>query len=255
MVASSKIDNTGHRADITLDTPMVADGTYTLSAIGIVDLDGTPLTDTASTDVSVYRSLVNETFDDNELPSWHAVDDAGAVTNAPSDWAVADQVLYQRSNIYGESGDTRYGTRMLMQYSAGVWPQWTNYIVSADIENGDNDGVGLVFRHHGENLYYKVDLDSQRSFTRLYKVHQNTHTLLAQSSALPYTRNTPFNLKVEVHNAEIWVFIDNVSVFDYPVIDETTTDGGGNSGIAGLYTWGSGDDGDVTFDNVRVIGN
>lgn len=38
------------------------------------------------------------------------------------------------------------------------------------------------------------------------------------------------------------------------IIDETTTEGGGNSGIAGLYTWGSGDDGDVVFDNIQVIG-
>ena len=110
-------------------------------------------------------------------------------------------------------------------------------------------------RHHGENLYYKVDLDSQRSFTRVYKVHQDTHTLLGERTGRPYVPNTSFNLKVEVHDAEMWVFIDNVSVFDHPVMDETTTDGGGNSGIAGLYTWGSGDDGDVVFDNVQVIGH
>jgi hypothetical protein len=144
---------------------------------------------------------------------------------------------------------------MLMQPGPGVWPVWTNYVVSADIVNGDNDGIGLVFRHHGENLYYKVDLDSQRSFTRVYKVHQNVHTILAETPVRPYVPNTPFNLKVEVHNAEMWIFIDNLSVFDHPIIDEATTDGGGNSGIAGLYSWGSGDDGDVVFDNVQVIGH
>lgn len=254
-VVSAVIDPRASRVEITLEKPLASGGTYTLFAAGVEDASGTAVADTASTDVVVYGYLVNETFNDNLLPGWHYVDDTGATINAPSDWAVADQVLYQRSNIYGESGDARYGTRMLMQPGPGVWPVWTNYVVSADIVNGDNDGLGLVFRHHGENLYYKVDLDSQRSFTRVYKVHQNVHTILAETPVRPYVPNTPFNLKVEVHNAEMWIFIDNLSVFDHPIIDEATTDGGGNSGIAGLYSWGSGDDGDVVFDNVQVIGH
>ena len=255
-VVSRTFDSRGYRIVMTLDTPLATDGDYSLTISGIVDYLARPIPEPISTEIAVYRPLVDETFDDNLMPDWHFVDDAGAVINAPSDWAVADQVLYQRSNIYGESGDARYGTRMLMQHSTGIWPQWTNYIVSADIVSGDNDGLGLVIRHHGENLYYKVDLDSQRSFTRIYKVHQGIHTLLDErSSTTPYTRNTPFNLKVDVHNAEMWFYINGTSVFDHPVIDETTTDGGGNSGIAGLYTWGSGDDGDVAFDNVQVIGH
>lgn len=254
-ITSSEIDATGYRVSLSSDTVLDEDETYTLTAAGLVDQNDAPLPDGSSATVDVYGSLVVETFDDNLLPAWHFVDDAGANINGPSDWAVVDQVLYQRSNIYGESGDARYGTRMLMQPSPGAWPQWNNYLVSADIESGDNDGLGLVFRHHGENLYYKIDLDSQRSFSRLYEVHANDHRILASTSAVPYLPNAPFKLLVEVHNAEMWVFIDGESVFSFPVIDETTTDGGGNSGIAGLYTWGSGDTGDVAFDNVSVTGN
>jgi hypothetical protein len=242
---------------LTLDAALDSSESYVLTTTGWLGLDGTPVPDDhSSVTVSVYSELVTETFDDNLLPSWHAVDDAGADINGPSDWVVADKVLYQQSNIYGEGSDgtTRYGARMLMQSSPGFWPRWDNYTVSADIVSGDNDGLGLVFRHHGEGLYFKVDLDSQRSFTRVYRVLQETHTLLAESTALPYSRDVPFHLEVEVHDAEIWVFIDGQSVFTQPVIDETVADSAAAHGIAGLYTWGSGDDGPVAFDNVTVIG-
>ena len=89
--------------------------------------------------------------------------------------------VLQLSNIYGPNG------RMIIAKArsfTGTIPGrgWSNYTFSVTFNNSDDDGVGLMFRYQNPSNYYKVDLDSQRNFRKLFKMAGGMETTLATES-------------------------------------------------------------------------
>jgi hypothetical protein len=66
---------------------------------------------------------------------------------------------------------------------------WSNYAVSVSFNNSDDNGAGLMFRYQNPSNYYKVELDSQQSFRKLFKMVDGVLLLVdASEGPLPQTR-------------------------------------------------------------------
>ena len=84
-----------------------------------------------------------------------------------------------------------------------------NYAVSVGFRNSDDDGVGLLFRYQNPSNYYKVDLDSQRSFRKLFKVVDGVETTLA-AEPNGYWPGQDYELRVMVTNNVIRVRLNGM---------------------------------------------
>lgn len=96
-----------------------------------------------------------DNFDDGDFNGWVITDDVEP-QYGPSNWAVENGVLVQRSNIWSYGPvelETKYhlGTHV----STGN-PAWSDYALNAHVRSSDNDGVGLIFRYQDSRNYYRV---------------------------------------------------------------------------------------------------
>jgi YD repeat-containing protein len=188
-------------------------------------------------------SLLSEDFNDGDMQGWVVVDEG--TIDAPSQWSVQNGRLAQTSNIYGPSGsstDNRKGTFAYWTDSSAF--SWTDYSYEVTVESTDNDGIGLMFRYQDANNYYKVDLDKQRNFRKLFKIKNGVESTLA-SEAGGYTQNVPMQLGVTVIGDQITVSLDGAELFGGPVVDSDL-----GSGTVALYAWGNPGS---YFDDVQVL--
>jgi hypothetical protein len=187
-------------------------------------------------------SLLTDDFNDGNITGWTVVDEG--TISAPSAWSVVRGEVQQTSNIYGPdvaSVDHRKGTFAYYNNSGAF--SWANYSLSAVLRSTDDDGIGLMFRYQNPNNYYKLDLDKQRNFRRLFKVVNGVETTL-RNVAGGYTQGANANLEVKVIGNQIQVFQDGVDIFGGAVTDNSLV-----TGTVGLYCWGSQN---CYFDDVSV---
>lgn len=94
-------------------------------------------------------------FEDGDFEGWIIRDDTAA-QSGPSDWAVVNGELVQRSNIWSFAPvelETRYhlGTHAVTGDAA-----WDDYTLNAVLRSADNDGIGLIARYRDSRNYYRV---------------------------------------------------------------------------------------------------
>jgi hypothetical protein len=194
-----------------------------------------------SVTVQPVNYLLRDDFNDGGFGGWSIVDQG--TVNAPSAWSVVRGEVRQTSNIHGPAATAtsgRMGT--FLTYSGGL--SWSNYSFSAVLRSTDNDGIGLVFRYQNANNYYKLDLDNERSFRKIFKVVGGVETTIATQAGAGYTVGANTSIKITVSGNQIQVFRDNVQLFGGPV-----TDGSLTTGTVGLYSWGQQN---AFFDDVAV---
>jgi hypothetical protein len=68
--------------------------------------------------------------------------------------------------------------------------------------SSDDDGIGVVFRYTDTNNYYKIDLDRERKFKKLFKMKDGTETVLEEElnvygfqTYVWFQASTPKNIK------------------------------------------------------------
>ncbi len=200
------------------------------------------------------NSLLAEGFDDGQMDGWTIVDDATEnrqlleewYLGTPSDWLVVDRRLEQRSNIYSGTAATvsnRKGT--FAYWNSPAAAAWQDYTLSVTMQSSDDDAIGVLFRYRDPLNYYKVELDSQRSFRKLLLVQAGQELELAQQSG-GYASETPITLEVAVEGSSIEVRLAGKTLFGGPVVDPH---GGPAAGTIALYCWGA--EG-TAFDDVQV---
>ena len=185
--------------------------------------------------------VLTENFNDGNMTGWSVVDEG--TISAPSSWSVSGGRATQTSNIYGPSVSAttnRKGT--FAYYNKAAALNWNNYSAEAIVKSTDNDGIGLMFYYKDSNNYYKVDLDSERNFRKLFKVKYGVETVLATSTGA-YTPGTDMNLKAKVRNGKINVTLNGTDLFG------TVTDADLTGGTVALYCWGSQN---CSYDDVKV---
>ena len=190
-----------------------------------------------------YHSLIMvDDFSAGNVAAYTIVDE-GAFSG-PSAWSEAGGRLVQWSNIFGPDSsalDHRKGTFAVWNALAAL--NWTNYAVSVSFRNADDDGLGLLFRYQDRSNYYKVELDSQRSFRRLFKMVEGVETTLAAETN-GYLPGQDYQLRVTVTNSTIRVRLNGTLLFGGPVLDSSLA-----AGTVALYSWGSQG---LSFSNLTV---
>ncbi len=193
-----------------------------------------------ATNTFLYSPILLADDFTNGLQGWTVVDEG--TIDAPSKWVEGTGRLMQLSNIYGpNAADHRKGTYIYWNDPQALG--WSSYALSVTFNNSDDDGVGVMFRYQNPSNYYKVDLDSQRNFHKLFKLVGGIETTLATESG-GYVVASNYVLRVEVTNSAITVLLNGAVLFG-----GTITDGDLKAGTVAPYSWGSQG---VFFSTLRV---
>lgn len=185
---------------------------------------------------------LSDNFDDGNYAGWTVVNEG--TLEGPSIWTVVSGKLVQSSNIYGpDVNATTHRRGTFAYYNSLPAFTWNNYVFQATLRSVDDDGIGVMVRYQNPSNYYKIDLDRQRNFRRLFKVKNGVETLLA-STAGAFPQNTDMTLKVTVIGNQITATLNGANI-----LGGTITDNDLGSGTAALYCWGNPT---CTFDNVTV---
>jgi hypothetical protein len=229
---------------LTTDSDLVPNTLYTLSVNHVKDrAQANNEMSMPATNAFVYVPiLLSDDFTNGVLQGWTVVDEG--TSEAPSKWLERSKRLIQLSNIYGPSANAtnnRKGTFIYWNDPPALG--WSNYTFSVTFNTTDDDGVGVMFRYQNPSNYYKVELDAQRSFRKLFKKSGGVETVLATECA-GYVPGSNYILRVEVTNSEVTCLLNGAVLFGGPVTDSSL-----KAGTVALYAWGSQG---VFFNNLRV---
>ena len=187
--------------------------------------------------------LLSDDFTNGGLQGWTVLDEG--TISGPSQWLEQSGRLMQLSNIYGPNAgatDHRQGTCLYWNDSLALG--WSNYSFSVTFNNPDNDGVGVMFRYQNPSNYYKVDLDSQRNFHKLFKMAGGVETTLADETG-GYVIGSNQVLHVEMTGSAITVWLNGTVLFSGPITDNSL-----KAGTVALYSWGSQG---LCFNHLKVV--
>jgi hypothetical protein len=120
---------------------------------------------------------------------------------------------------------------------------WTDYKFTTKLRSSDDDGIGVMFRYKDPNNYYKVDLDKQRNFMKLFSMVNGVETEL-KSIVGGYVQNADMTLQVTVQGCSISVELNGADLFG-TVIDNSLP-----AGSIALYSWG---EQNAYYDDVTVV--
>lgn len=152
------------------------------------------------------------------------VDEPGAVFG-PSDWAVANGVLTQSSNVHVVGiAPHAPGT-----YALGGDPAWRDVQISVRLRSDDTDAIGVMFRYRDGDNYYRFSMDRQRSYRRLVRKVAGVVTVLWQD-AVPYVVGRSYDLTLRAVGRRLEGSLDGSPLF-------TLEDGDLDRGRIGLYCW------------------
>jgi hypothetical protein len=141
--------------------------------------------------------------------------DAKNSAEGPSQWVVEDEKLKQKSNIF-RSGSDEYdffeGTHVVTKKGNN----WKNYEFSVDFSiEGDNDGVGILFRYVDREHYYRFitleDPGNHGPFRRVQVKDGDKYTTLAESEE-GYDPSKSHSIKVKVVDDNVTIFFDNENI-------------------------------------------
>lgn len=206
--------------------------------------------DTARPD-KTYRVLA---FD--HAASEVTLDGSPSLSNTNTTWEIPSLGgMVQTSNIFGPptsaSNPQKPGTMLLLgdheDLDAGHHEQpsnWTDFRITCVMRNPDNDGMGLVFRYsevNGQSSYYRFAMNAERTYRRLVRVVNGSHTTLAEDD-FAFETDIDYVITVEAVGNEIRIFQNGEMVF-------AVEDGAISTGTTGMYSWASEQ---VRFNEIRV---
>lgn len=162
------------------------------------------------------HTLYSDDFSDpfTIAANWE-IHDAKNPASGPSNWIIKDGQLFQTSNIY-RSGPDEYdfyeGTHIVTKRGT----DWTDYKISVDFHiDGDDDGVGIVFRYRDAEHYYRfitVEDSSNRGPFRRLQVKDGDKFITLAESKEGYDRSTTHNVEVSIVGNQIVVFFDGQQI-------------------------------------------
>jgi hypothetical protein len=234
----------GRTVALTTDADLTPNELYTLTVSHVKDCshaNNEMITPVANA-FAYVPVLLSDDFTNSVLQGWTVVDEG--TISGPSQWLEQYGRLMQLSNIYGPNGnatDHRKGTYLYWNDPPALG--WSDYAFSVTFNTADDDGVGVMFRYQNPSNYFKVDLDCQRNFRKLFRVVNGVETTLATESA-GYLSGSNYVLCVETTNSDITVQLNGVVLFG-----GTITDNSLKAGTVALYSWGSQG---LFFNNLKV---
>ncbi|MHC4391375.1 MAG: alkaline phosphatase D family protein [Planctomycetota bacterium] len=194
---------------------------------------GTALTPVA--DLAAVTTLAEVT-----AQGFRVVDDPNATNSGPSSWDVQGGRVRQTANIYGGSGGAvpepeRPGTYLVHDRA------FADGLIEAVMNNGDDDGMGLMLRYQDPDHFYRFEWDRQRRRRRLVKVVGGRATELA-FDVERYEQNRDYLVRFAAEGDRLVAFVDGELIL-------AARDAELLRGVAGVYCWGSND---LSVGGVRV---
>ncbi len=162
------------------------------------------------------KFCINTGFDANFLDLFDVVDDPLATQGGTSNWQYnANEFrIEQLANIRGGGlvpTSNKAGTYLLLKQTAQR-PLVRNFILSAELESGDPDGIGFVFRFQDtENFYYFL-MSSRHSYRLMGKKVNGVFSFLdtpGLDDTQGFNTDEQYQVKLIVQDSTFTVFIDN----------------------------------------------
>ena len=183
-------------------------------------------------------ALLLDRFAEGSIKGWGFVNEGS--TAGPADWEIHEGGLRQTTDIYSPPIDRDTLSKLGTQAVAGT-VTWSDVIVSVRMRSVDDDTIGLLFRYGDADHYYRLSMDSQRSYRRLVKNVGGNFTLLWEDN-FAYKIGQTYELTIVAIGSTLRGYFDGVPMF-------VVEDGDLFSGRIGLYCWGNHD---AQFSQVRV---
>jgi hypothetical protein len=179
-------------------------------------LDEIPLDFDLDLSESGASFLINTGFDSNSLEMFDVVDDPLATQGAPSNWLynAAEFRIEQRANIRGgglTATPNKAGTYLLLKQTSKR-PLVTNFILSAEMESEDPDGIGFVFRYQDTDNFYFYLMSSRHDYRLMGKKADGSFSMLDSGGldeTVGYDTNTSYHVKLIVQNNSFNMFIND----------------------------------------------
>jgi hypothetical protein len=244
-LTGATLSSDGRTVALALGSDPVANRVYNLTVNHVKDNAAAhnEMTAAATVTFTYQPILLADDFTDGNLTGWKVVDEG--IYSTPSFWLERSGRLIQISNIYGQNGnavDHRKGTFVYWNDPPAL--AWSDYAFSVTFKTQDDDGVGVMFRYRNPSNYFKVELDAQKNFRKLFKLVNGVETTLAAESA-GYLSNSNYVLRIETTNSDIAVLLNGTVLFGGTITDSNSL----TSGTVALYCWGSQG---ALFNNLRV---
>ena len=228
-----EFDPDNHRVSATSYSPTL--GTYLTDWQNQFVFENVDLSPPPSSTYTPTNVLYHNNFDDGTFTGYTIIDEG--TLEGPSNWSLTSVgEILQSSNVYGPSSTAtsgRLGTFAIYNNPSAF--NWSNYSVHLTLRSTDNDGIGVMFYYTDANNYYKLDLDLQRTFIKVFKKMNGVESTIANVTAsAPYTTGEDFNIDVSVYNGQISAKVKQVDIFGGPISDSSLT-----KGTFCLYDWGN----------------
>ena len=184
--------------------------------------------------------LLNTGFDNSFLDNFDIIDDPQAVQHTPSNWqyeAIAARMA-QLSAIRGGGlvpSARKAGTYLIFKPTSQV-PTVADFLLEAQVESGEQDGIGLVFRWQDIDNFYFFIMSGRHQY---YKFGKKVDGVFAEldtgglSEGAGYNSNTRYRVKVINHANQLQAYLN-----DEPIVSGEDNDIA-DSGRVGLMCHGN----------------
>ena len=108
-------------------------------------------------------------------------------------------------------------------------PSWTDYRMTLTMGSDDDGAIGVMFRYHDNDNYYRFSWDRDRNYRRLVKCVKGKFVLLAKDSE-PYVPGESYQIEVIADGTTLQIWIDGSPIF-------YVEDGSISVGTIALYSW------------------
>ena len=118
---------------------------------------------------------------------------------------------------------------------------WEDYRLTLTMRSDNDDSIGVVFRYHDLQNYYRFSWNRELACRRLVRCEGGIFSLLAEDS-VPYLTGRTYRVEIVARGADLEISIDDNLIF---AVTDTTFP----RGTIALYCWGNQAS---YFDDVRV---
>ena len=238
------IDAVGDRLQVRVNGTRIFDVRDTTHVAGRVGLYCAANPGARFEDVLVTKpprdayALLADRFLAGDLSGWTVVNEGTA--GGPSVWAIDAGTVRQTGGLYTPPDDRNTVSKRGTNLVAGD-PAWTDFVLTARLQPGSDDTLGLLFRYTDADNAYRFSMDGQRGYRRLVRIAGGVFTQLWEDT-FAYTAGRAYEIAMAAVGGELRGYIDGVPMF---VVRDTTL----AAGRIGLYCWANQD---ARFSNVRV---
>lgn len=160
--------------------------------------------------------LLGQTFSPESLLLFDAIDDPQSTTGAPGDWrfSATDSRIEQLSGIRGGSFQPvprKAGTYLVLQDTSDH-PAVADLFMRCNLESGNRDGIGCVFRWQDVDNFYFFVMSQRRNYRMLGRKVGGVFSAMDEpglNDTAGFDRDRQYTLKLTALGSHFRVFLDD----------------------------------------------